>query len=38
MRQCVCKGRTGHPNVLDSKSGLLANDDIYMLLPVTDKR
>jgi hypothetical protein len=27
----------GHPNVLDSKSGLLTNDDLYMVLPVTDK-
>jgi hypothetical protein len=37
MRQCVCKGRMGRPNVLNSKSGLFANDDIYMVLPVTDK-
>jgi hypothetical protein len=37
MRQCACKGRTGNPNVLDSKSGLLKNDDVYMVLPVTDK-
>jgi hypothetical protein len=37
MRQCVCKGHTGHPNVLVSKSGLLTNDDHYMVLPVTDK-
>jgi len=37
MHQCVCKGRTGHPNVLDSKSGLFTNDDLYIVLPVTDK-
>jgi len=37
MRQCVCKGRTGHLNVLDSKSGLLTNDNLYMVLPVTYK-
>jgi len=35
--QCVCKGHTCHPNVLNSKSGLLTNDDLYMMLPVTDK-
>ena len=37
MRQCVCKSRTGHPNVLDSKSGVLMNDDLYMVLSVTEK-
>jgi len=37
MRQCVCKGRTGHPNDLYSKSGLLKNDDLYMVMPVMDK-
>jgi hypothetical protein len=37
MRQCVCKGCTGNPNVLDSKSGIVTNDDRYMVLPVTDK-
>jgi len=37
IRQCVCNGRTGHRNVLDSQSGLLTNDDLYLMLPVTDK-
>jgi len=37
MRQYMCNSRTGHPNVLDSKSGVLTNDDLYMVLPVTDK-
>jgi hypothetical protein len=37
MCQCMCKSRTGHPNGLDSKSGLFANDDLYMVLPVTDQ-
>jgi hypothetical protein len=36
MRQCVCKGCTDHPNVLDSKLSLLTNDDLYMVFPVTD--
>jgi hypothetical protein len=37
MRQCMCKSRTGHPNVLDGKSGLLTNDNLYMVLPVTNQ-
>jgi len=37
MCQCVCKGRTGHRNVPDSNPGLLTIDNLYMVLPVTDK-
>jgi hypothetical protein len=38
MSQCMCKSRTGHPNVLDFKSGILMNANLYMVLPVTDKQ
>jgi len=37
MRQCVCKGHTGHLSVPDSESGLLTNNVLYLVLPVTDK-
>jgi len=40
MRRCVCKGRTGHSNVVDSKSGSLMNNDLYIwccLLRINDK-
>ena len=37
IRQGVCKGRTGHANVVDSKSSWLTNNDLYIVLPFADK-
>jgi len=37
IRQCVCKGRTGHPNVLDGNSSWSSTNEWYIILPVTVK-
>jgi len=35
IRQCVCKGCSGHAHVLDTESSRLTNNKLHVALPVT---
>ena len=35
IRPCMCKGRMGHANVLDSKSYCLTTNELDIIVPVT---